>query len=89
MISEKIKGCPSVSEYSWAAYLKELRRGYEFCPLNKTTPSFWDPKISPIVLSSNGTTRGLWFLATQFLRPSSMVPYVNGSAKFLMSSTDP
>lgn len=50
---------PSVYEYALAASVKASNKTLFPYELNKTRPNFLEPKISPIVLSSNGTTRGL------------------------------
>lgn len=58
--------------YSSAALVKAYKSSVEDSPLNRTRPFLPDPKISPIVLSSNGTTEGLSCFAIQFLILSSI-----------------
>jgi hypothetical protein len=55
----KIKGFPFDAAYYLAASAKFSYNSVESAPLNKTAPSFLDENISPIVLSSNGTNKGL------------------------------
>lgn len=86
LISVKTNGFP---EYSWAASVKAFKRTSEFSWLNKETPDLLDPKISPIVLSSKGTTNGLWCFSIQFFNPSSIPEYVAGPSKDLKISTAP
>lgn len=72
-ISVNTNGFPSVSEYYFAASVKAAKRSLESSALNKIIAIFFEEKTSPMVLSSNGTTAGLWFLVSQFLSPSSRV----------------
>ena len=71
-------------EYSLAASVKASKNAAESSWLNKAIPILLDPKMSPIVLSSNGTTNGLWCLATQFFNPSSIAAYVAGESNGLI-----
>lgn len=88
-ISVNTNGFPSDSEYYLAAVVNVSNKSFESSALNKTAAIFFDENTSLIVLSSKGTTSGLWFLVIQFLSPSSTVSYVKRPSKSLTISTDP